>query len=209
MFNIENLYKLNKSDLKKAAQALTDAFINDPVWEAMLKDVPDRYKKMYNIFEMTLRHSIKYGYSYSTSKNLEGVALWFHHEKADMTFWRMIRSGAIINIFKIGVRFGRKMIKIMRDMEQIEKDRHENMKEPYLYLALMGVVPEQQRKGLGRTLLEAMINKADLAKYPLYLETQKEENLKFYEKFDFNVIKKITITKDKYPIWEMIRNPIN
>lgn len=41
----------------------------------------------------------------------------------------------------------------------------------------------------------------------LYLETEKEKNLLFYEKHGFSVLEKINLPKLEVPMWLMLRSP--
>jgi hypothetical protein len=41
----------------------------------------------------------------------------------------------------------------------------------------------------------------------LYLETEKEENLPFYEKHGFTVLQKVMFKKINLPMWDLERTP--
>jgi GNAT superfamily N-acetyltransferase len=71
----------------------------------------------------------------------------------------------------------------------------------------MGVSQEFQGKGFGGKLLRAVIEKAETERKPIYLETQKEENINFYEKHGFSVKKKIILPEPlNLPMWLMVRD---
>jgi ribosomal protein S18 acetylase RimI-like enzyme len=77
------------------------------------------------------------------------------------------------------------------------------MKQPYLYLMVLGTQRTQQGKGLGTQLVKKMIDSL-APNIPIYLETESEENVKFYEKFGFQVVKKVHIGVLDIPMWEML-----
>jgi GNAT superfamily N-acetyltransferase len=78
---------------------------------------------------------------------------------------------------------------------------------PYIHLLIMGVSQEFQGKGFGGKLLRALIEKAETEKKPIYLETQKEDNINFYEKYGFSVKKKIMLPEPlNLPMWLMLRD---
>ncbi len=52
--------------------------------------------------------------------------------------------------------------------------------EPHWYLGLLGADPPLQGRGLGSALLEAWLPTVDGDALPAYLETDREENLRFY-----------------------------
>lgn len=78
--------------------------------------------------------------------------------------------------------------------------------EPHWYLALVGVDPTRQGSGLGRALLEPVLNRCDREVEPAYLETQKPENLPFYDRFGFEVLDEVSVPGSP-PVWLMWRDP--
>lgn len=88
-------------------------------------------------------------------------------------------------------------------LDAVEK-RHPH--EPHWYLALLGVDPTRQGRGLGRALLEPVLTRCDERVECAYLETQKPENLPFYERFGFRVIDRVTVPGSP-PVWLMWRDP--
>ncbi len=78
--------------------------------------------------------------------------------------------------------------------------------EPHWYLAVLGVDPSMQGRGLGRALLEPVLDRCDEVLEPAYLETQKPDNLPFYERFGFTVVGEVRVA-DSPTIWRMWRDP--
>jgi ribosomal protein S18 acetylase RimI-like enzyme len=71
----------------------------------------------------------------------------------------------------------------------------------------MGVSQDYQGKGFGGTLVRALIEKSESENKPIYLETQKEDNIHFYEKYGFTVKKKIVLPEPfNLPMWLMLRD---
>jgi len=195
---INDLYKIKKKEIKKAANILTSAFYDDPIYNKMNISEDKRRK----IFEMMIKFSFRYGNLISTSENLEGVMAINPHDK-DMTFWRIIRSGAFFTSLKLA--------SIQKTMGAVEKA----MKEPkknldigaYIYLFTIGVSQEFQGKGFGGKLLRAIVEKADTERKPMYLETQNEKNVSLYEKYGFYIYKKIDLPDPlNLPMWLMVRD---
>ena len=203
--NIENLYKVKKQDISKVESTFMDAFREDPLWKAMLDGVPNREKKYKAFFEMPTKYCMKYGKVFATSQYLEGAAAWIPGELTDMTFWRVIRSGTLTTGLKIGMKFAKKMLPVEKP---IREDREVNMKGiPFTYLQVIGVASEHHGKGYGGQLLKAIIEESEIIKRPLYIETQKEGNVKLYEHFGFELIKTLQLPVIDIPIWEMVRYP--
>ena len=195
------LYRLQKKDVHRAAAMLADAFQHDPVWNAVFGDATLAQRAY--AFETPVRYCLKYGEVYAPSAALEGVAAWLPGAVAGMTFWRILRSGALWPGMKIGTQIARKMQPIFRP---IETDRRENMDgKPYIYLQVIGVAPAFQGQGFGGKLLRALIEKSEQTGLPLYLETETKANVSMYEYFGFAVMKEIALPIINLPMWEMIR----
>jgi ribosomal protein S18 acetylase RimI-like enzyme len=195
---ISDLYKIQKKDLKTAVSVLNDAFSEDSMW----KEVFDDEDKNRVLTEVMVRFCLKYGNVLATSDNLEGVMAITPHDK-DMTALRIIRSGAFFLSMKIASE-SKKMKVLSNAIEEAKKSLNLG---PYIHLLIMGVSQEFQGKGFGGILLRAVIEKAETERKPIYLETQKEENINFYEKYGFSVKKKIILPEPlNLPMWLMVRD---
>jgi GNAT superfamily N-acetyltransferase len=64
--------------------------------------------------------------------------------------------------------------------------RHE--KSPHYYLMVLGVEPALQGKGVGGALLRELSSRADAARVPCWLETDKEENVPIYGRHGYVVV---------------------
>lgn len=199
---IKTLYKIQKKDIQKASAVLADAFQNDPLWKKIFEGETDIKQKFSAFFETPIRYCLKYGDVYSNSENIEGICAWVPGNLSRMTMWRLMRSGAFKSTIKMA-RLGKKMKPAFK---QIEEDRKKNMKgRKFIYLQVIGVAPKFHGQGFGGKLIRALIEKSDREGIPIYLETETENNVKMYERFEFKLIKKITLPDINLPMWEMIR----
>jgi len=168
------------------------------LWKEIFND-EDKFRVQ---FEMFVRFCIKYGNVFSTSDNFEGVMVILPHDK-DMNLWRIIRSGAFFLSMKIS-SVAKKMMPIYKLIEEAKENLDLG---PYIHLFIMGVSQEFHGKGFGGKLLRALIEKAEIERKPMYLETQNEKNVKLYEKYGFYVVKKINLTDPiNLPMWLMVRD---
>jgi GNAT superfamily N-acetyltransferase len=195
---ISDLYKIQKKDLMNAVNVLTNAFSEESMW----KEVFNNEDKNRVLTEVMVRFCLKYGNVLSTSDNLEGVMAIAPHDK-DMTALRIIRSGAFSLSMKIASEA--KIMKVLTNA--IEEAKKSLNLGPYIHLLIMGVSQEFQGKGFGGKILRALIEKAETERKPIYLETQKEENVSLYEKYGFSVKKKIILPEPlNLPMWLMVRD---
>ncbi|MHA2407887.1 MAG: GNAT family N-acetyltransferase [Candidatus Ranarchaeia archaeon] len=195
---ISGLYRIQKKDLKNAVNVLTNAFSEDSMWKEVFNDEDKRRA----LTEVMVRFCLKYGIVLSTSDNLEGVMAITPHDK-DMTTWRVIRSGGFFLSVKIASE-AKKMKVLSNAVEEAKKSLDLGS---YIHLLMMGVSQEFQGKGFGGKLLRALIERAETERKSIYLETQKEENVNFYEKYGFSVKKKIILPEPlNLPMWLMVRD---
>ena len=82
---------------------------------------------------------------------------------------------------------------------------HLDPEEPHLHLGPIGVAPQAQRQGVGTALMRCYLEHLRAEKLPGYLETDKPENLEFYEKFGFVVEHEEELIGT--PTWYMWREP--
>jgi len=196
-----DLYRLQKKDIPRAAAVLADAFEPDPVWGAVLGDATPEQRAA--AFETPVRYGMRYGEAYAPSAALEGVAVWVPGALADMTFWRVFRSGAMWAGMKLGFGIAKKMLPVFRP---IEVDRRDHMRgKSYIYLLVIGVAPQFQRQGFASKLVRALIEQSEQAGVPIYLETETESNVRMYEHLGFAVVREIVLPIINLPMWEMVR----
>jgi ribosomal protein S18 acetylase RimI-like enzyme len=197
MSSFDDLYRLQKRNLQDAVTVLDSAFSKDSMWKEVFEDE----EKNRILTEVMVRFCLTYGSVVSISEKLEGVMAIAPYRK-DMTMFRIIRSGAFFLSMKIANE-GKKMKVLSDSVEEAKKSLN---LEPYIHLLIMGVSQESQGKGLGGKLLKALIEKSETEKKPIYLETQKEDNINFYEKYGFSVKKKIILPEPiNLPMWLMLR----
>ena len=194
---ISDLYKIQKKDLKKAVNVLNNAFSEDSMWKEVFND-EDKNRVL---TEVMVRFCLKYGNVLSTSDNLEGVMAIAPHDK-DMTTLRVIRSGAFFLSMKIASE-AKKMKVLSNTIEEAKKSLN---LDPYIHLLIMGVSKDYQGKGFGGKMLRALIENSEKERIPIYLETQKEENVNFYEKYGFSLKSKLILPEPlNLPMWLMVR----
>lgn len=195
------LYRLTRKDVSAASDVLVDAFREDPIWQVILKNASAAQHKA--AFETPLLYCIRYGNTYASSASLEGIVTWTPGDVADMTTWRMLRSGAMWAGLRMGSQFAATIGHIFRPFEQ---DRREQMKGgPYFYIPVLGVATAHHGRGIGTRLLAAAIAESEAKGAPLYLETETEYNVGWYERFGFSVLKQATLPELGLPVWEMVR----
>jgi ribosomal protein S18 acetylase RimI-like enzyme len=195
--NLPSLYQLKEDDYDKGVRVLAEAFKEDPIWSRILEN---ELEKFYDVYAVPVKYTLYYGKAYAISKGIEGLLLLLSPPYTNMNVFRMIRSKSLRLGLKIGGITSKKITQVFRI---IEKDRRELMKEPYVYVFALGIHPNYQGQGHGTKLMNTLLDGLP-PEVPVYLETESEQNVGFYEKLGFDVLKKITVPVLKLPMWEMI-----
>jgi len=100
---------------------------------------------------------------------------------------------------------GRRLFGSLRLLNEVDRAHHE-VHEPHMYLAILGSDPLFQRTGAGSAALQPVLDRCDDQGMLAYLETQKEENLAYYARHAFEVVRKLEV-KGVPPIWTLHRKP--
>lgn len=199
---LEGLYRLNFSDLNKAKHVITRAFFNDPIWLKIMPDQQDRQRKLPFVYEFTLKYGLLYGEVYSISENVEGLAIWLMSDFADMTFSRILKSGGLKVPLRLGIGFS---IKQARANEVTENMHKKNASFKHMYLSILAVDPEHQKKGFASKLMRPMLRRLELEKIPCYLDTAKEENVEIYKNYGFQVVDHVVFPGANQTVWGMLK----
>ena len=77
-------------------------------------------------------------------------------------------------------------------------------KQPHWHLDPLGVLPERQGQGIESRLLQYFCERVDQCGVPAYLETDKPENVRLYERFSFSVTGEAPVYG--VPTWLMWRS---
>jgi GNAT superfamily N-acetyltransferase len=102
-------------------------------------------------------------------------------------------------------RVGRRLGASVRLLTEADKAHHE-LQEPHYYLAILGTDPLFQRAGAGSAVLRPVLERCDEQGLPAYLETQKEENVVYYARHGFEVVKRLDV-RGCPPVWTLLRRP--
>jgi len=200
------LYDLTNQDMRQAGLHLADAFYEDPIWKAILVGFNLEEKGLF--FEISTRYCRKYGSVLSPSSKLEAVMGYVPGHLSNLTNLRIILSGAVWPAIKLGKKMQEIGQTINESLEPMEIHRADIMKgRTYTYLMMIGTQTAMQRQGHAKKLLLHLINESDKQGIPVYLETETETNVEIYKRFEFNVIRQITLPIIDLPMWLMVREP--
>ena len=196
-----NILKLKSSQKRTAAEVLTAAFFDYPMFAHYFPNSKKRKQRLSWYMEKTLNCAVRYGEVFVTS-DCSGVMFILPPAHTRLTDKEYIQNGFLFVPFVMGFRNYVKS----SECEKFVADTHERLLNGKEHYYLWGLVtdPKVQQKGVGSALLKTLIDKADAENMPVYLETHDEKNVAYYERFGFKLIHKDTIPKHGLDIWCML-----
>jgi ribosomal protein S18 acetylase RimI-like enzyme len=185
LLNMEDLLLLNHSQIKPAAETMSQAFHNYPVSVYAFPDAGVRQQKMLYFFRFILYYCQRYGEVYATSPQMEGVAAWLSSDTFPLTMWQMLRSIPLSVFFHVASGGGGKM---RTCGEYFDAVHHRLIPYRHWFLQMIGVKPEYQGKGYGGRLIRPVLDRIDKEGLACYLETQDDRDVPLYEHYGFKII---------------------
>ena len=203
---LNEFYKISKSDVKYVSKLFERAFFNWSVAVAIQPDEEIRRTKAQYFYAIPIRHMIKYGEAYASSPKREGVVMWVHSDFKEVSTWQMIKFGALKAVYKLGAET---MKKAENFIEFADKTQAVLIEEPHYHLTWLAVEPELQKKGIGTELMHAVLKKFSQENMKCFLDTQDKENVDYYKRFGFRLIKECQYADLDVPFWGILWDPEN
>lgn len=199
------LTQLPPSECARAGAVLGRAFQDDPLWTATFSDPDKRPKFLVAMFAAVAKTTLAAQGLAETNPSVDAVALWLPPGK-DLGLRATAMSGFALARFtmRLPTQDRKRMIAVLRQLGERKKAL---MPDPHWYLVAIGVDPGRQDEGLGSSLVQSGIGRADHDNTPIYLETETVENVAFYRHLGFEVIEEVIAAGLDVPVWLMIRRP--
>ncbi|MHB8681843.1 MAG: GNAT family N-acetyltransferase [Acidimicrobiales bacterium] len=181
------------------ADALSDAFFDDPVMSWILADDASRKRRLAQMFGVLLKgHYLPLGTVWTTD-DVAGAALWAPPGRAVVPTPTVLRYGPWL------IRaLGKNTLRALRALTHVEKL---HPKEPHWYLGVLGTRTARQGSGVGSAVLGPVLRRCDETGVPAYLESSKHSNIAFYRQHGFEVTGEIQLPLGGPVVWPMWRDP--
>jgi len=172
------------AQIAAAGETFARAFHDDPLMVYTVPDPAERRRLLPDVYARMIRFGTLAGEVHTTAGAIEGVAVWLP-PNAKWTRENIEASG----MHQIGALIGDEAYQRYREVVGREwQARERDMTGSCWYLFLLGVEPNCQRRGLGGALMRPVLERADAARQPCYLETENQRNVAFYLKQGFETI---------------------
>jgi GNAT superfamily N-acetyltransferase len=185
-------------DISPLAASLARAFGDDPVMTWLFGDHAGRREaRLRRFFGHEAKRHRKHGEVLTTDDRV-GASFWDPPDG-----WRTSTAELLRSVPIIAPAVGPRIPRALRGFKLIEAA---HPRTPHWYLAVVGTDPPAQGKGVGARLLQPVLDRCDREGIGAYLESSKERNVPYYQRFGFTVTGEIPLP-DGPKIWAMWRDP--
>lgn len=175
-----NKNNLTRKQLKYFARMAADSYINDPVHSYATKNERIRKKYIYHFMLERLATSAREDIIYLDEEN-RGICVWRQaHNEYDLFDFLMCPNWIFLALY------------LPNTVKTLMAYSHLDVKvfpENTLIISPVFVSVEHQGKGIATSLIKQGISDLTAKGYKLGLEAQNSDNVKFYEKLGFKVIR--------------------
>ncbi len=191
--------KAETAEVTGISESLAGAFEDDPVMSWLIPDAGRRPAVLKGFFELLLsRIWMLHEETYTTTATA-GAAIW------DPPGTWSVGVGEQIALLPRALRiWGRRLPRALLTLARLEAA---HPKAGHFYLAVLGVDPESQGRGLGSALMFPVLQRCDAERIPAYLEASAPRNRDLYLRHGFEVTREFRVGSGAPPIWGMWREP--
>jgi len=200
----KNIVSLREENLSPAAESLARAFHKDPLQVYVFPDAAERSARSPAHFAPLLRYGMLFGEVLTTQGKPLGAAVWLPPETWEVTPERAAAAGLDDLPNVLGEAAAERFFSVLGATDPYH---HRDVPPAHWYLMVVGVSPEARGQGLGRALLEPVMNRADASGLPCYLETAQPDNVEFYEYIGFKKIVEVVEPQSGLRMWTFRRDP--
>jgi GNAT superfamily N-acetyltransferase len=172
--------RMSADELPEAGRVLGAAFTSSPLEQAVRGTIDERQRRGLVIaYTATCRLPGQVSVAWSEGR-IVGSIRWVESPRCQLRAReKLARAPTAISAF------GRNLPRALTWVTAWSK---RDPSEPHLHLGPIGVTPDLQGHGIGSQMLAVYCDRLDAARDAGYLETDKPENVRLYERFGFEVV---------------------
>ncbi|WP_342660949.1 hypothetical protein Rruber_01690 [Rhodococcus ruber] len=195
---------VTRRDIPVFARTLADAFFDDPVMMWMWPDDERRRRGLPRMFAAEAQHHLLSHGGLELAEEPDGSAggatMWAPPGRWKATGWRSVLvTAGMIRALGRRARVGAEVGGALDEAHPAE---------PHWYLSAIGTGNAARGGGFGKALLRSRLDRCDADGMPAYLESSKEKNISYYERFGFRVTGEIAVPNGGPTLWKMWREPV-
>ncbi|ORE12547.1 hypothetical protein BCV71DRAFT_252183 [Rhizopus microsporus] len=202
-----NVRPIIKGAFKEAANSLTEAYYGNQIMGWCVRGLDQRkYEEfLYTLFKHMIDVSSLQSRDFALQvEGCKGVLLWTNNPNGN-SWPRVLNTLKLARLIGLSAAI-RAVTQVSPSCEKMKRKVMANHKQ-FITIGYVGILPHEQRKGYGSALVQHVLDKADEAKHPVYVEAPDTASVKFFENFGFKV--QATAFIADYPVALMVRMPIH
>jgi GNAT superfamily N-acetyltransferase len=200
--SVDHLHRISREQLPAAASSLTRSFTDDPLIIHLFPAAAARDRLCFRSFTVFAHYAFRRGLAIASSPAMESVGLWIAPGQPALGLWELLRCRVLGLALSAGFGGARRLLDFTDFAGEIH---HGCVPGPHWYLVALGTLPERRNRGLGRRLVEPVLEAAGREGLPCFLETNSERNVPFYEALGFEVAEETAIPGTNVGHWAMVK----
>ncbi len=191
---------LGRNEVAAASVALGRAFFDDPYYRYVFPVESQRTPPLERTLRVMVGLAMPGGHVYTTPGEPVAVAAFVPPERR--IGLRHVIGPALRHGPALGLSVARQLLWTLAELEAWHP------KEKHWHLLVLGVDPAHQGKGIPAALMADVLARVDRERLPIYLETMRERNVGYYNKFGFRETGYFRCLGGRGPeVWAMVRPP--
>jgi ribosomal protein S18 acetylase RimI-like enzyme len=167
--------RATEAELPEILEVIVRAF-DDNVATAWMVRADARRVEGLRLYFRNLLHKLvwPHGEVWTNDGDVKGAALWVPPGKWELGFFTQL--GLVPPMLRA---FG--WSRARRSLDCINQAQRHHPKHEHFYLSVLGVDPSFQGRGLGKALMQPVLERCDAQSIPAFLETESEKNVRLYK----------------------------
>lgn len=194
---------LDRSRFRAAAVVLARSFTDDPVSVYAFPNPRRRRPALRAYMRGAMADAAAAGLVHVAveSGRVLGVAAWMAPGRWHPSTGRILRQVPSLLQALVLSPVSARMVRVANAAQRAHPA------EEHWYLQTLGVEPSRQGEGIGRLLMEPILEQADAEGRPCYLETSTLPNVAWYRRAGFDVVDELRPPGGAPLMWTMWRDP--
>ncbi|KAL0073852.1 hypothetical protein J3Q64DRAFT_1635369 [Phycomyces blakesleeanus] len=204
-----NIRPIIKGAIKEGAQTMKEAYSKNSIleWCGHKIDEQRQSRFLYTLFKQVINKASLQSRDFAVqAEGCKGVMVWSTNTEG-------CPGPCLLGIAKLAGLIGwtaalKTLVKLQPAIDKMRKKvifKYERC----LTIGYIGVLPQEQRKGLGSALLQYVLERADVSHYTVLAEITDQKTIPFFEAHGFKIEQKTYINKcQDLPVILMVRTPI-